>query len=460
MWFSAYIAGKESCPYLKKELSNKNDMYKQIFSILIPLVFLSSCKNNQRKDNITTASSDSVRVENVTIKMNPSNGVFTIPCVVNGVKMNFIFDTGASNVCLSLTEALFMYKNGILTDSDIIGKTHSQIADGSIVENTEVILHSIDVGGILITDIKALVSSNLDAPLLLGQSVIKKLGAFEIKGDSLIIKPQNKNYKVLRRSTENPKKNHSIIPPEDKWYDKIAIICGVSNKVDKYLECAKEAIDNDMPELAIKFCNQAISCDSNRWEAYGVKGYIQTQLGDQSIPSLAKYKSKNKHTEDYFFLSGDSLTFNKCIYYLALSYLSQNNPNKAIEIAQELLCKDLNYIPAMDVIAWSYTTLGDYEKAIIWANKMLNLHTEDGIAYFRLANIASSRKNIKEAVKYYEKVIERQDDNSCLGAAYNNLAVIYKNFNFEYALSLYLKAARLGNDDAQKNLESLGIYNW
>lgn len=61
--------------------------------------------------------------------------------------MNFIFDTGASNVCLSLTEALFMYKNGILTDTDIIGKTQSQIADGSIVENTEVILHSIDVGG-------------------------------------------------------------------------------------------------------------------------------------------------------------------------------------------------------------------------------------------------------------------------------------------------------------------------
>ena len=63
-------------------------------------------------------------------------------------------------------------------------------------------------------------------------------------------------------------------------------------------------------------------------------------------------------------------------------------------------------------------------------------------------------------MRYYEKVIERQDDNSYLGAAYNNLAVIYKNYNYEYALSLYLKAARLGNKDAQKNLESLRIYNW
>jgi len=435
-------------------------MHKQLVIILFAFIFLCSCENDKRRNSIKTANNDSVRVENVTIKMNPSGGVFTIPCVVNGLKMNFIFDTGASNVCLSLTEALFMYKNGILTDTDIIGKTQSQIADGSIVENTEVILHSIDVGGILITDVKALVSSNLDAPLLLGQSVIKKLGAFEIKGDSLIIKPQNKNYKILNRPTEDKKKDHSIIPPEDNWYDNIAILLGISNKVDKFLECAKEAIDNDMPELGIKFCDQAISCDSSRWEAYGVKGYIQTQLGSHSIHSLSKYKSKNKDTEDYFFLSGDSLPYNKCIYYLALSYLNQNNPNKAIEIAQELLCRDLNYIPAMDVIAWSYTSLGNYEKAITWANKMLNLHTEDGIAYFRLANIASSQNKLKDAIRYYEKVIERQEDNSCLGAAYNNLAVIYKDYNFEYAISLYLKAARLGNDDARHNLESFGIYNW
>ena len=423
-------------------------------------VCLCSCEDNPRTIIANTSENDSTKVEDIAIKMTPNGGVYTIPCVVNGLKMNFIFDTGASNVCLSLTEALFLYKNGYLTDSDIIGKTQSQIADGSIVENTEVILHSIDVGGVLITDVKALVSTKLDAPLLLGQSAIKKLGSFEVKGDSLFIKPRNGRYNVAKLSRKNEKKPYTIIPPKDKWYDNIALALGLSRKVDEFLECAKEAIDYDMPELAIKFCNQAISCDSSRWESYGVKGYIQTQIGDESIKSLTKYKTLNKKSENYFFLSGDSLMYNKCIYYLALSYIEINKPNVAIEIAQELLCKDLNYIPAMDVIAWSYTTLGEYEKAITWANKMLNLHMEDGIAYFRLANIASSRNNLKDAVRYYEKVIERQDDNSYLGAAYNNLAVIYKNYNYEYALSLYLKAARLGNKDAQKNLESLRIYNW
>ena len=424
------------------------------------ILFISSCEQN-KSSNIKKSNKDSLRVENVAIKMNPNGGVYDIPCVVNGVKMNFIFDTGASNVCLSLTEALFLYKNGFLSDSDIIGKTQSQIADGSIVENTEVLLHSIDVGGILITDVKALVSSSIDAPLLLGQSAIKKLGSFEVKGDSLYIKPNKGNIINVKPSKTSEDKDTQILPPEDNWYDNIAIMLGLSNKVDKYLECAKEALDNDMPELAVKFCNQAINCDSSRWEPYGVKGYILTQQGDDnSISSLLKYKNKNKDMEDYFFISGDSLSYNRCMYYLAVSYLEKDNTTKAIETAQDLLCNNLYYIPAMDVISWAYTNKKDYEKATIWANKMLDLHTEDGIAYFRLANIATSKNNIREAIRFYEKVIERQDNNSCLAAAYNNLAIIYKSYNFEYAVSLYIKAAKLGNEDASNNLRSLGIYNW
>lgn len=430
----------------------------QYYLCFLVILFISSCEQN-KSTSIDDSNKDFVRVEKVAIKMNPNGGVYDIPCVVNGVKMNFIFDTGASNVCISLTEALFLYKNGFLSDSDIIGKTQSQIADGSIVENTEILLHSIDVGGILITDVKALVSSSIDAPLLLGQSAIKKLGSFEVKGDSLYIKPNKGN--IVKPLRTVGVKNIQILQPEDKWYDKIALLLGLSRKVDKYLDCAKEALDNDMPELAVKFCNKAIKCDSSRWEPYGVKGCILTQQGDgNSITSLLKYKNKNKKMENYFFLSGDSLSYNQCIYYLAVSYLEKDNPTKAIETAQELLCNNLHYIPAMDVISWAYTYQKDYEKATIWANKMLDLHTEDGIAYFRLANIATSKNNIKEAIRFYEKVIEIQDNNSCLAAAYNNLAIIYKSYNYEYAVSLYIKSAKLGNEDASNNLRSLGIYNW
>lgn len=42
------------------------------------------------------------------IKMRRQGGVSVISCKVNGLKLDFIFDTGASDVSISLTEVLFM----------------------------------------------------------------------------------------------------------------------------------------------------------------------------------------------------------------------------------------------------------------------------------------------------------------------------------------------------------------
>ena len=75
----------------------------------------------------------SVLLTQTRIKMQKEGGVYTIPCEVNGLKLRFIFDTGASNVCISLTEATFMLKNGYLDANDVVGNGKSQIADGSLV---------------------------------------------------------------------------------------------------------------------------------------------------------------------------------------------------------------------------------------------------------------------------------------------------------------------------------------
>ena len=131
------------------------------------------------------------------------NGLYLIPCKVNGVPMKFIFDTGASTVNISMTEALFLYKNGHIQESDIKGTSHAQIANGEIVENTRILLHKIDIGGIEINDVDATVSHNLNAPLLLGQSAINRLGMIQLDGTNLIIKEpkniegQNDNISIL-----------------------------------------------------------------------------------------------------------------------------------------------------------------------------------------------------------------------------------------------------------------------
>jgi len=112
----------------------------------------------------------------ITITMQRKGNVYYVPGKVNGLSLEFIFDTGASNVCLSLTEAYFMLKNGYLKESDLGDTSYSQIANGQIVENMNVNLKEIEIGGITLHNISAVIVKNLDAPLLLGQSAIQKLG--------------------------------------------------------------------------------------------------------------------------------------------------------------------------------------------------------------------------------------------------------------------------------------------
>lgn len=123
----------------------------------------------------------------VTITMEKKGDVFYIPGKINNLPLKFIFDTGASNVYISLTEALFMLKNGYLSDSDFGNTSYAQIANGAIVENTEVLLKEIEIGPVKINNVKAMVSNTLEAPLLLGQSAIQKLGPIQLDGRKLII---------------------------------------------------------------------------------------------------------------------------------------------------------------------------------------------------------------------------------------------------------------------------------
>lgn len=115
-----------------------------------------------------------------TIKMESMNGVFLMPCTVNGLSLKFYFDTGASDVSISLTEAIFMLKNGYLLEEDIIGTEYYQFANGNIEEGTKIVIREIRIGRFTLNNIKASVNHNLDAPLLLGQSALSQLGKIQI----------------------------------------------------------------------------------------------------------------------------------------------------------------------------------------------------------------------------------------------------------------------------------------
>ena len=129
------------------------------------------------------------------------SGIYTIPCEVNGLKLRFVFDTGASEVHLSLIEAAFMYKNGYITDDDFIGTGKYSMADGSVAENAIVNLKRIKIGSKTITNVTACVSSKIDASLLLGQSAIKKLGNYSIEGSTLVLNNSTTSNRVSTSTT-------------------------------------------------------------------------------------------------------------------------------------------------------------------------------------------------------------------------------------------------------------------
>lgn len=130
--------------------------------------------------------------------MKYENGIYTIPCKVNGVPMKFIFDTGASDVSISLTEAKFLIKQGLLSDNDIKGKVRYKIANGDIEVGTKINLKEISIDGFILKNVEASIVNQLNAPLLLGQSAISKLGSFQVDGNKLIIREnKNKYYNFL-----------------------------------------------------------------------------------------------------------------------------------------------------------------------------------------------------------------------------------------------------------------------
>lgn len=152
--------------------------------LIIATMTIASCQfrprgsgeRQHRKHNTERTSQKKHSGKPMKIKMVRENGVILVPAKVNGVQMSFIFDTGASSITISQTEAQFLAKQGLLTEKDIIGKQQYQIADGSLSQGTVIRLKEVAIGDRTISNVEATVIESQNAPLLLGQTALSKFG--------------------------------------------------------------------------------------------------------------------------------------------------------------------------------------------------------------------------------------------------------------------------------------------
>lgn len=114
------------------------------------------------------------------LQMEVQNGVRYVWIEINGIKLKFIFDTGASSICISSAEAVVLFRQGLLSKEDFIGSEYFQDATGRISEGTKINLREVKFGDIVLENIEATVIDNVNAPLLLGQSVLERFGKIEI----------------------------------------------------------------------------------------------------------------------------------------------------------------------------------------------------------------------------------------------------------------------------------------
>ena len=133
--------------------------------------------------------------QSVEIPFSRENGVCKVKCSINELPLYFVFDTGASDVSISSVEATFMMKNGYLNSTDVIGKQNYMMANGEISAGTIINLRNVNFGGLDLDNVRASVVHNQMAPLLLGQSVLNRLGNIEIDNAKGILKITYKKVK-------------------------------------------------------------------------------------------------------------------------------------------------------------------------------------------------------------------------------------------------------------------------
>lgn len=115
-----------------------------------------------------------------------------LPVKINGVGLDMIFDTGASSTCITVAEAQYLYDKGLLSEDDILNVQAYQTADGNISVGLRVILSKIVIGEtICVSNVEALVVEDQQAPLLLGQSVLRNFKEVSVDRENNVVKFYN-----------------------------------------------------------------------------------------------------------------------------------------------------------------------------------------------------------------------------------------------------------------------------
>lgn len=393
----------------------------------------------------------------IVIKMKSEGGVSTIPCKVNGLALNFIFDTGASDVSMSLTEVSFMLKNGYLKKEDIIGTANYLDANGNVSEGITIVIREIEIAELKLKNIKASVVKNLKAPLLLGQSALRKLGAIQMdfEANTITIDSSKMSVKNVIDSTEK-------IP---EWAEFVSVdTSAIQLTQDEiYYESGIEKFNTQNYHEAIEDFNQAIALNPSKFQyflqraiakdliqdwknaildyekaiklnpksskAYGFRGETRYRLGDTTgalsdIQLAIQYDPKNAfpYSQRGLIKFDRSKTkeaindFNIAVKLDPEDYSSYYHRGRAKHKLKNYTAAIADYDTAISLNennAWYWAKraeakfdANDNEAATVDLDKAIELDPELGFSYTLKGLIANKEDDLESAIYYFEKAVE------------------------------------------------------
>lgn len=119
-----------------------------------------------------------------------SGDTYDIKASINDIPMNFILDTGCSDISITELEYEFLKKNGYISPYDERGYANYSIASGQTVRCKTLNLKEVKVGNLVLHNVMASVMPNHRSELLLGQSVFSKVGKVEIDNEKKVLRIQ------------------------------------------------------------------------------------------------------------------------------------------------------------------------------------------------------------------------------------------------------------------------------
>ncbi|MCX6350548.1 MAG: retroviral-like aspartic protease family protein [Bacteroidetes bacterium] len=382
------------------------------------------------------------------IKMTKTGNVYEVPGKINGLELHFIFDTGASDVSISLTEALFMLKNHYITEGDFLEKESFKMANGDIVDGTKIIIKSLEIGSLKINNVEASVVHTLSAPILLGQSALERFGKFTVDyANSTLtfddVKTTNSNTGNDLVYVDDSKSGFKNLSPDPLWEAAISF--------QKVLEL--DVKKKDFAPEALVFIDEIYRIQYNKGaDEYQKKNYGEAVkyferfllLGD----ALGKYTGKPAVDTAVLFYTGNAANFNndfaKAKEYYKKCY-DLNYKEQALYLNySELYTKDNDNVKAMEILdnGMKYATdkkaiaaqrlnmlvkLGKTDQAVDEGKKAIQIDPENISLYIALGTLYQSLKREKDAEGIYNQALVKEPDNFYVnhyaGLNYYNMGV-------------------------------------